>query len=222
MTWGGPISGTTETWQNSLALDKDPSEGSTLAAVLDPNNPVWTDLKDDVQAYFAGETAISGVARLHWVKFAAIGANGKYTSSPVMREINGGVGIGGGGGGSAPSFPLQTACAITLTTATILSRVKGRFYLPAVSGPLGTDGRMSVAWAEEVQGRAKTFLDNVANQPGIDVLDLRAVVASGTRADGLGAQNHAVTGVTVGRTLDTIRRRRNRLPEAYVPVDPVS
>jgi hypothetical protein len=54
-----------------------------------------------------------------------------------------------------------------------------------------------------------SFLNALGNEPGIDVLGLTPVVAS-TKG-----YNSIVTGVRVGRVLDTIRSRRASLPENY-------
>jgi len=183
---------------------------------------VWTDLTNDAKAWFARPaTAIGTNARLRKVKFASIGADGRYTGAPVEKDA------GNITGGGNSGLPFQVACAVTFHTAGDLNRVKGRIYQPAPA--LATDnatGLVAVAAVDGVRNSMDTFLEAIGNQPGADVLDLRAVVASQGRRNKDGSMrtapaNHAITAVSCGRTLDTIRRRRNKLVDKGAPV-PVS
>lgn len=181
---------------------------------------MWADLTNDARVFFASAGAgIHPDATLNMVKFAAIGADGKYTKAPVERAPSGArIGAGGGTGSVRPAN--QVALAVTLLTAGDLGRVKGRFYVPVPAFAVTAEGRYSVAAAQGVATAAQTFLNAVNNQPGLDVLGLQAVVASQGRRNKDGsvrtpARNHVVTGVKVGRTPDTIRTRRNKVSEAY-------
>lgn len=218
MTMLGTLPGP-EIFSMSLSL-ADPGQAGDyegfLTKLLSPNDAVWTDLADDCQAFFLASRA-STSAVLKTVKFAPIGPDGKYAGPSVERIIGGTTGQPGGGG-TSPKYPNQIACAMTLHSASDLGRVKGRFYLPVPVVTLGSDGRFDETVRDEMETGLGVFIDNLNNQPGLDVLGIRVVVASQGRRnkDGsvrLAPGNHNVTQVSVGRTLDTIRRRRNKLTE---------
>lgn len=205
MTANGVFLNTTEQWSFGVNIGNEGVSGFDAGAPgLEPNAVVWNDLADDVSEFHAGNTFVSGLAQLRSVKFAFIGADGKYTREPIIRER-----ISVGGGGATYFMPTQVALAVTLLTNTPLTKVRGRFYLPGMMYGVETDGRISAVRADFIRSRVDTFLEAVGNQPGMDVLNLKAIVAS-TKGN-----NHTVSAVKVGRVYDTIRSRRNRLLEAY-------
>jgi hypothetical protein len=229
MTMFGFLGGETgpEIWSCSIALAKGPEEAN-LSELFNaqPNNTVWTDLSNDCQIWFSRpQSRIKPWARLRGVKFAAIGADGRYTGPPIERDA---FNTPGGGSGSlgASSHPYQVALATTFHTSGDLGRLKGRIYQPAPDIPSsGATGQIAIEAADEVRGSMDQFLEAIGNQPGADVLDLRAVVASQGRRNPDGSQrtppqNVAITGVSVGRVLDTIRSRRNKITDkgTLVPV----
>jgi hypothetical protein len=183
---------------------------------LAPNAAVYGDLRDDLADFWNG-AAIAGSSVLRSVKFASIKPDGHYAAAPVELTCGGSSGLPGASGGAV--VPNQIALAVTLHTDADLGRVKGRFYLPTPALGLGTDARLSEANQTFFRNLSQTFLNAVNNQPGLDALDLRVVVASSGRKNDDGSvrlppANHLVTGVTVGRVYDTIRRRRNKIPES--------
>jgi hypothetical protein len=203
-----------EQFSFGFALDNvDPQIGDVPG--LNPNDAVWTDVANDCAAYFShADTGIHEDAVLTMVKIAHIGADGKYLSAPVEKPVN----AQGAGALRRPSN--STALAVTLKTNGDLGRVKGRFYLPLPEWVVEEDGRYSQAAVDYVEGRSQTFINNINNQPGFDVLGLRVVVASQGRRNKDGSlrrppTNHDVVGVSVGRVPDTIRRRRNKLLEQH-------
>lgn len=192
------------------------ADGGGFGAFLDPNDTVWSDLRDDAVAWWQRqETGIMEHARLRTVKFADIGTDGRYLEDAVVLDagdVSGGFTIGEGGN----RYPFQIAHAVTLLTDTPASRVKGRFYIPCPAWGVDVDGRISAANCEDVAESTQTFLNDVNNQPGIDVLGLRVVVASqGRQAPSAPPTNYVVDSLKVGRVLDTIRSRREDLSEAY-------
>lgn len=191
-----------EPWENLLQLE--------------PNDTQWDDIVADCVAFFGrAGTGITTDAVLKTVKIARIGANGLYAAPIVERAAN-----QPGGQSQYDALarkPNQVALAVTLHTDADLGRVKGRFYLPSPYWGVGDDGRITSANAESTETSVATLLNDLANEPGIDVLNLKPVVASQGRTRNnvqvLPPGNHEVTGVSVGRTLDTVRRRRNKVPE---------
>lgn len=179
--------------------------GVDSAAFLDGN---VDDLAADVSAFFARPaTGIRSSAVLTEVKLASIGADGKYTRDPAIRDVN----VPGAGAGNG-LYPPQISLAVSLVTGQRGPRGKGRFYLPLPSVPLFDAGRMALPAVQAVRDSCKTFLDALNNSPGTDLQDRRVCVASSF------GENYEVTGVRVGRALDTIRSRREKLDEAYTEV----
>lgn len=171
-----------------------------------PNAAAFTDMANDVRNYFidAGLN-ISSQAVLEEVKFANIGPLGKYTSDPFIVDVADAPGQNAGFVQLA-----QIAVAVSLTTDRRGPSGKGRYYLPMPCYPVVSgDLRYSDVNRDLIATASQTFLNNINNAVGLDVGDIRVVVAS---TKGF---NTAVTGVRVGRVPDTIRSRRRGLPEAY-------
>lgn len=167
---------------------------------------------DAANFHASSEAKINAAAILETVKFAFIGADGKYTRDPIIVDVP-----DVPGAIASEIHPAQTALVVSLNTARRGSSGRGRFYLPMPAVPVSaTDLLISSANRDSVQGAAATFVNNINNQPGFDVADIVVVVAS---TKGV---NSKVTGIRVGRVLDTVRSRRTSLPEAYAPVTPVS
>ncbi len=174
---------------------------------LDANQSVWADVAADVRAFHTrGATALAETAVLETVKVASIGADGRYTGDPVIIDV---VDANGQGGISNVTLP-QAALAVSLGTARRGPTGRGRFYLPMPIIVLSPDTLlMDAPKALAIQGSAATFINALNNQPGIDVLGLQVCVSS-TKG-----YNSTVTTLRVGRVVDTMRSRRNALPESY-------
>ena len=221
VTMSGTLgSGAEEIFSMGFALARH--DQAPIGHILDPNDTVWTDIASDCTAWFSDPlTKIHAHAKLTKVKIASIGSNGRYASPPVERLVT----ASGGVTASTTRPANQEALVVTLHTAGDLNRIKGRFYLPLPALTTQGDGRFLAADVDGVETRTQTFINAVNNQPGLDVLGLSVHVASQGRRnkDGsvrVGPGNHLVTGISVGRVLDTQRRRRNKLLEArsIVPV----
>lgn len=203
----------------ALATGVDGPEDSWL---FDPSSATWDDIAQDCVDYFGRPaTGIHPRAVLNLVKIAEIGTNGLYLSSPVERVVS----RPGGGTATTVIYPNQIARAVTLKTDGDLGRVKGRYYTPCPAILVGDgEGRMLETAADAAEASDQTFLQDLANEPGLDVLGLAPVVASqGRNRNGvqvLPPRNYRVTSVASGRALDTIRSRRSKVVEAptYVPV----
>lgn len=206
-------SGSGERFSYGLNIDN----GANATPLLQPNQAVWNDFAEDVRAFHANPlTRINPRAVLEEVKFARIGPDGKYTEDPVIVNVV----DTPGGSDYAAGIPLvtpQTALACSLMTGTRGPRGKGRFYIPMPTVNLESDTlAMSDLERDIIQTQVATLITNLGNQPGFEALDLRVVVASSFGA------NHFVTGVRVGRAIDTIRSRRRSISERYDPVTAVS
>jgi hypothetical protein len=150
---------------------------------------------------------VNEMARLTEVKSAAITPAGEYAGDPTILAVD----VAGGAG--SPVHAPQISLAISLATALRGPRGRGRFYLPAPAVPFQTtNGLIPDASRDGVQTAAAAFISalNAATDGGT------VVVASSF------GTNSPVTGVRVGRVLDTIRSRRRSVPETYDPPTPVT
>lgn len=176
------------------------------------------DIRDDCVAFWARSgSMIHSTAVLKRVKMATIGADGTYRGHAVEaaanqpgQPINGGV-----------PLPSNVARKTTLLTNGDLGRVKGGFFLPALT-TWGYDHATQLFSTEIVQGVQASvvqLINDLENAPGFDAEGFRVVVASQGRHNPDGSvrrppTNHDVIGVSVGRRTDTQRRRLNKVSEA--------
>lgn len=164
------------------------------------------DYADDAAAMWASVNAgISAHAKLREVKLAQIGTDGKYRSEPLIavRNVT-------GGGGPGIAHPPQVALCVSLVTETRGATGRGRFYLPLPAFGVAGGGLISDPAQAGVATEMQTFLNNLNNVPGVDPLNTPRVTVASSKG-----YNSDVTGVRVGKALDTIRTRRRGLVEAY-------
>lgn len=153
---------------------------------------------------------VDGGVYLTNLKLNLIGTDGRYVdqSDTVQHDYAEPVGSNG-----MPDYPPQIATVVTLRTGArrgLASR--GRFYLPPPSFNVEGGGVLSEVSAATIRDRVATWLQACeAALPGFDL-----GVVSNVRE---GAERR-VTGIDVGRALDTMRSRRTKVPENYVgPTD---
>jgi hypothetical protein len=103
-----------------------------------------------------------------------------------------------GNGGSSGSLPLQSALVVSLRTALVGRRYRGRMYWPMNATTL-SDHQASQAQIDLLATDAKAMLDNVN---GYDVDQFDAVVMSA-----VGSTRTLITRVEVDSRLDVQRRR---------------
>jgi hypothetical protein len=209
----GSLGSTGEQFSYGVCMAQGASGGSYFEPFMSANEDVFSDLCDDVAAYHGrATTRLRSAAVLTHVKVAPIGPDGKYTADPYIKDYN----IPGAESG-AGSSPPQVSLAVSLVTDRRGPSGKGRFYLPLPAWGVDQNSFLIQEQnANDSRGSAQTFLNALNNQPGIDVLGMGVVVAS---TKGF---NTPVTGVRVGRVLDTVRTRRNKLQEQYTGVAAVA
>jgi len=160
---------------------------------------------DAVQTFWQGAPPIiSQNARLVTLKLNEIGTDGKYVSPiTVLYDFPS---VVPGTGGSTPTP--QTSLAVTLTTPILRGRAHaGRFYLPLPAAEAQSDGVLSPTAAVDASQAASQLVESInAAVTGFDVA-VESNLGSGTF--------QFVTGVKVGRVLDTIRSRRSAFDEDY-------
>jgi hypothetical protein len=215
--WGGTLPGG-EIWSNML---RGGSAGTGASAPVPTHDEMisWLqgELKDEIAAWHSRpSTQTSSSVKLTFAKANVVDQDGHY----VEQTTNEYVYPTPIAGGSAAAFhPTQVAWCLSLTTG--LSRGlahRGRFYLPCPAVDVDrSNGLVSAADAQLVANSLKTFIEAVADTPGLDAINpFKVLVMS---KGGTGGATHVVTGVEVGRVLDTQVRRRNALHENYVIAD---
>lgn len=140
------------------------------------------------------------------IKMAAIATNGLYVPGTIAPVATIGAAITGTT--SSAALPPQVAYVVSL--ATNLPRGRGhmgRIYLPAFrsSIPL-TNGQLGVAEVDGILGFTKTLINALVATSGI---------AAAAVMSPLGAPAQTVITLRGGRVLDTQRRRREQIDEAY-------
>jgi hypothetical protein len=118
-------------------------------------------------------------------------------------------------GTGTPLMPPQSAMVVSIRTSTPGGRGRGRLYWPAMGAAINTSGRITTPVPATFIADFKTYLlgirsDLATSFPliGFD-LAVRSVKGQATP--------HA-TRIQVGNVVDTQRRRRDSLPEAYSAV----
>lgn len=153
------------------------------------------------QNYFSnGLAGIAPLARLREVAVSQVGVDGKQIGETLRVPMN------VPGGGNASLVPAQIAYRVSIGSGLRGRSQRGGWYVPVPTfSPSSTTGQISEAAAGGACEAALAFLLSFQGN-----LNGRVCVPSGV------AGNVPVNEVRVGRVLDTIRRRRNAIPEAYI------
>lgn len=207
ITLRGTMFGGAEEWSTGFFLGQEGADAAVLSqAGLDQIKDAWA-------AFFTNATSwISNKYQFLEAKSALIDATGhtilssvKYSSAPANCF------------GAAGTNWLPPQCSVVVTLLSDRPRgkaSKGRMYLPGYSGGIGADGKIGGANAGAIATNMKTFFDSFAADA--DVPDQLILAAKGTGlTPALNAQNDFVETIRVGDVVDTQRRRRNGLVEAY-------
>lgn len=201
LSLAGPLR-TSETWSIGLRLSNNffPTTQEAQQALLDDFAPIVTGWWD--------VNGVSGsAAALQTVKLNNIGPDGKYLNDWTNRvDLQTPV-----ASGTASPYPNQVACVVTLETgATRGYAHRGRVFMPAPIGTLGTDGRLTEPAAQDIVDDMKVFLDLINGYEALGEVIVGSNVGAG--------RFRPVTGISVGRVLDTMRSRRTSLEEGRVAV----
>lgn len=205
-----------DVFNTTLSIVPIPGTGTISMGLVTPT--LLADVAAVVGAWWPGAGAnqphITQAARLTGIKLNLIGPDGRYLGPETMEHtypapIAGGV---------STNPPPQLAVVATIRTAEPRGLAsKGRMYLPPANGfytPLATDGRASDVSALRVATAMTTLFDGINDVynalPVTDAARGRVGVAS----DRLAGQFRVATEVSVGRVVDTMRSRRNKLDEA--------
>lgn len=200
-----PNSGQKDIWQCSVRGVQVDSPDRPVTDPVAFMNGIATPLA----TYFASaDSQICAYASLDYIKVNNIGADGKYSDksntnqhdySPIIQ------GTGTNGHPFTESFAYSWR-----TTKARGPGSHGRIYLPNASQ--GAAGSATIAPAvQAVYLTAAQQLLHILNVGDGDTAGMLPVVASNVNAT-----NTPVTSISIGRVIDSQRRRRNALTEAYI------
>lgn len=118
----------------------------------------------------------------------------------------------GGGGSGTATHPFQTSFVTSLRTQYPGAQGRGRLYWPATGILLdSTTLRVTSTVVASTLTGVKTFLTDIQSAVAVSAGPAPLTVWSRT-----GSAFHGVTSLRMGDVLDTQRRRRDALAEAYV------
>lgn len=160
-----------------------------------------------------GGLGISQAAQLTSIKLNRIGTDGRYMDPDAIESTFTPV-----AGGSTVLPPAQLSLAATLRgTAPRALAGKGRMYFPpsVICTDVTSDGRVSATNATNYARGVRELILTVKQAYDYYNLGSAVGIASETR----GGAFQVVDYITVGRTIDTIRSRRNKVPEDFVTLD---
>lgn len=202
LQWGGKLPGN-EQWSCGLRIK---SLSGAIATPTDQNAMI-TGMKTAIQAFHVrAGSFIGSSALLSFVKLNTITTAGVYGVDTTTQQVVADV----AGGGGSTIIPNQVALAVTTETGFSRGAAhRGRFYLPMPSMAVQSDGTILSADATSVKTSCGTLLT------ALNAVNANFKVAIFSRKSGAPA-NRQVTGFSVGRVLDTQRRRRRSLAELYV------
>lgn len=119
-------------------------------------------------------------------------------------------------GTGTPLCPPQTSVAISLRTDTAGGRGRGRLYWPALNVTLSTSTlRWNNTQMSTILGETKTYLSALSEALNTAFGETNAALDVWSRAN---AARPYVTSIMLGNVVDTQRRRRDTMPEAYIAV----
>lgn len=190
-----------EIFSHTLAVD---STGlSNAGEVLDMAVPLLEDVMTDSSAW-------GGLLDSTTVYTEVSVAQINLTTGHVGVASRADVDLPGDSGGisGGVNMPPQIAICVSLTAGTYASgkTVRGRFYIPGPLLQMDTQGRFNTAQQAAALKGAGDLVFGFNNETELTAPQVWS------RADGT---THTVETVRVGRIADTVRSRRNSLPEEY-------
>lgn len=212
LTWGG-TAWSTEIW--SMGLNMVQPEPESLPAMSEHCADVIGDVATAVKAWWgvSGGNGAGSVYKLEWVKFNAVGSDGKQHTNPTVQAAVSPTitpsAFSPLGGSALP----QVALALSMGTGLRGKRgVRGRVYLPPANFTMvsGSSPYIDPAQISSVATKFKNFLDDLNNWPGFDGTAPEVHVVST-----VAPISHKVTSVRIGNVYDTQRSRRSAIKETY-------
>jgi hypothetical protein len=223
VTIGGTAVTGLEEWQTGfrVAPSANHSLGELVTALglIDVNDVLlaFRPIIENTDSFMAYHSSL----KLTFAKVAIIKPDGNYGAAPKIAE-----GSFAGKTSVAQCPPPQLAWCVTLGTGHRFGMAqKGRMYWPVphniITSGAPTTGQIPQNYCDQMRTQVKTALEVAEGEVSTVLVGAGIAVMSKsggvTNPTGEGVTNY-VTEISVGRILDTQRRRRGELQEAYVPV----
>jgi hypothetical protein len=169
------------------------------------------DVAEDVRKFLDAIKAYTSSA-FKWshVKMAAVSAAGDTLQSSSVYQFTTPL-----GGTATSMLPPQIAMALSLRANIIGRRGRGRIYLPAVgANTIDSAGTINGSVTNAIRPAFVTLVNDLQNLPGTPEQVPIVTIMSPGSATGVRPSQ-----VRTGQRLDTIRSRREQVPEIYTPTD---
>lgn len=205
LSFGGGLPGGEE-WSTSLRFTgSDPGTLLIEQALCEEYDAV-------VVNWFTTYSELSDRNTHQWTKFNYIGTNGRYVY-PFTALVD--HGAGATGPYTETEYPNQIAIVVTMHTALGRGRAsKGRMFLPIPgAGINASTGILESTDRNVITSGMVTFIEALNAVNALGFATVMSSLETGAQA--------LITGVSVGRVLDTMRSRRTSLEETRV-VSPIT
>lgn len=225
VAFGGPLWGN-EQWSCSLRMAGGifPTDDARRTFARTQVGAV----ADAVKAWFTQtastpnlQPGINQAAKLEWVRFNAIGQDGKYLDSAGSNIVNISPALTPQALGTAVAAPHQLALVVSLRTGLRAGRASGgRLFLPTQMHSMDANGFVQQSVREAVARSLVRLIQDLNNWPGVDPAGTFPEVHIVSAGETLTPPpiSRKVTEVRVGNVFDTMRSRRNQIRETYVSV----
>jgi hypothetical protein len=193
-----------------------------LQGTLSTNRDIWSTsfstapqadpaaCASDVRDAFLNEVWNHGTSNAMWpqaVAFTAVKVSNYSSAGVVTATATDTTGLPALPTGTANQIPPECSPVVSLLTAHAGGSYRGRMYLPPLgANQLDADGQMSAGAAGNIADAMKRFFD------AVNTTLVLGNVAVFSKTLGILTD---VSTIKVGRTMDSQRRRRSAVPEAY-------
>jgi heme exporter protein D len=188
-----------EIFSHSLGIISSKTAAETAQAVRDSWQNVWSAGATPLKSYF--HPSVVYVEATAATVIDPIKPDLSAAAHSQFSPAQAGTGLG-------DMMPSQNALAVSLTAGVRPNGTpfKGRFYLPPLStAVLGADGTLDTLATSALADAMKAWLDALSAGGYVPAVWSRTVASL----------QAPVVSIRVGNKVDTIRSRRNALPEVY-------
>lgn len=203
-------------WNGTIGAAEEFSVGASFT--IDNNFENWSqDSGDAIVALIAAEPIPAAIRSANPASVVVTGVRleGRQDNGTIIGASEAQLTTSGAGNGTGTNHPPQTAIVVSMRSNTPGQSGRGRFYWPALSVDLDSAFQVFdpsptafvTAWQAYLTAIAGIIRDNAGLFPWTTV---SLAVASTTKLS-----QAQVTRLEVGNVLDTQRRRRSGLVEAY-------
>lgn len=201
----GVFTGTPEEWSFSTKWQREVNGGSDAA--LDQIDETAVD--SALAGFIASSDFQSNTQCTEWRAYQ-IGTDGKMEGDPLLHTV---ATTGFTGTGTTRAYPTDVALCVTTEGDNRGHGRYGRFYLPGPHAQLDSDRLIATSWLDPMVTHTVAFLKGIS-----DAIDLPSVPYSSSMMnvsdDATGSWQN-VNNIKIGRVLDRISRRRNKMLEDY-------